>query len=382
MSNHSLIMAKERKGNFWISFMKGMCLICSMMVSYPAFGQKCAFFKYPDNRASFIIAIIQDSLYQQMQDTVLKVQTTSRTSFLLLDGTQIASAAVKDTINSILNSEEQINLKNVHLLILGNKAFFDQYSTCASSIFASKCYIQTDYREFDDTTYMAASFSTMNFSHIVTQMNKSQHWDIEIDNIKESSLRKPSKNRTPFGLGLGFSEMFLSEHRALYDIPNTLRSFDIRLSKELDDKYKLSAMLSFNIPSKKNMGSMESSFSDNDYNVMGATIFSWAVDFDRYVLTYGTLRIYTGLGITKTNLMVMYVKSSGGSGFKPQMYSYGSLSANSGAEFHFSKVIFDLRTSLNFSLNTGTIINSFNLSLGISYQFQRKQPVNYDYIRL
>jgi hypothetical protein len=276
----------------------------------------------------------------------------------------------------------QINLKNVHLLIVGNKAFFDQYSACASPIFASKCYIQTDYWEFEDTTYMAASFPSLNFSHIVTQMNKSHHWDIEIDNIKESAFRKPSKNRTPFGIGVGYSAMFLSERRALYDIPNTLGSFDIRLSKELDANYKLAAMLSFNIPSKKNMGSMESSFSDNDYNVMGTTIFSWAVDFDRYVLTYGTLRIYTGLGITKTNLMVMYVKSNGGSGFKPEMYSYGSLTSSAGAEFHFSRVFFDLRTSLNFSLNTGTIINSFNLSLGITYQFLHKQPIYYDYMRL
>lgn len=352
------------------------------MASYPVSGQKCTYYKQPGNMASFIIAIVQDSHYQQMQDTVIKVLITSKSSFLLLDGTQMPAAAVKDTINSILNSDVQINLKNVHLLILGDKAFFNQYSNCASRVFASKCYIQTDYREFDDTTYMAASFSTLNFSHIVTQLNKSQHWDIEIDNIKESSIRKPSKNRTPFGLGVGYSAMYLSEHRALYDIPNTLGTFDIRLSKELDNKNKLSAMLSFNIPSKKNMGSMESSFSDNDYNVMGSTIFSWAIDFDRYVLTYGTLRIYTGLGITKTNLMVMYVKSNGGSGFKPEMYSYGSLTSSAGAEFHFSRVFFDLRTSLNFSLNTGTIINSFNLSLGISYKFLHKQPVYYDYIRL
>jgi hypothetical protein len=353
-----------------------------MITIYPAFGQKCTYYKQPDNKASFIIVLVQDSLYQQMQDTILKVPIISGTSFLLVDGTQTPTAAVRDTINSILNSDVQINLKNVHLLILGDKAFFDRYSNCASRIFASKCYIQTDYREFVDTTYMAASFSNLNFSYIVTQLNKSQHWDIEIDNIKESSLRKPSKNRTPFGLGVGYSAMFLSEHRALYDIPNTLGSFDIRLSKELDNKYKLSAMLSFNIPSKRNMGNMESSFSDNDYNVMGSTIFSWAVDIDRYVLTYGTLRIYTGLGITKTNLMVMYAKSNGGSGIKPEMYSYGSLTSTAGTEFHFSRVFIDLRTSLNFSLNTGTIINSFNLSLGITYQFLHKQPVYYDYIRL
>jgi hypothetical protein len=375
-------MVKERKGYSRVSFMMGICLICSTIASYPSFGQNCTYYKQPDNTASFIIAIVQDSFYKQMQDTVLKVLISSRTSFLLLDGTRIPFTAVRDTINSILNSDVQTNLNNVHLLILGDKAFFDQYSNCTSLIFASKCYIQTDYREFEDTTYMAASFSTLNFGNVVTHLNESRLWDVEIDKIKESSLRKPTKNRTPFGLGVGYTELYLSEHKALYDIPNTLGTFDIRFSKELDKKYKLSAMLSFNLPSKKNMGNMESSFSDDDYNVMGSTIFSWAVDFDRCVLSYGTLQIYSGLGITKTNLMVMYAKSNGGSGIKPEMYSYGSLTTNSAVELHFSKMFLDLRTTLNFSLNTGTIINNFNLSLGITYQFQHKQPIYYDYIHL
>jgi hypothetical protein len=344
-------------------------------------AQDIKILKNTDGISSFVVTIVQENYYQRLNDSFENNLIKTKGLFLIINGTTLPEIKIRDTVNSVMNSEIPINKKSVHLMVVGDKEYVNRLNRYTEQIFASKWVIQTDTGSFQDSTYRKVSFAEMNLASILAHMNKINLWDIELITLEKVSIRKP-KERIPFGIGFGFTQLFLEDHHAFYDIPNTLNCYDILLSKSLDKNFKLSGVISFNLPSKKNAGTMETSFGEGNYSIMGSNLISLRVILSRYMYGYQGLKIYSDVGITKTNLMVMYMKK-GGTGFKPEMYSYGSLTVGSRIEIHFSdKLFIDFRPTTNFSLNTGTVINSFNLSFGVNYLIGRRQPDFYEYLKL
>jgi hypothetical protein len=161
--------------------------------------------------------------------------------------------------------------------------------------------------------------------------------------------------------------------------------FQIQINKQLGENYKImgNIAMSLKMPSKNNK-TMETSFSGDDYELIGSSIFAWSVDIAKFIKPKKALHPFVAVGITKSNLMLMYGRENGSRmSVKPEMYAYGSLSLTAGAELRFSERInLDVKASYHFSLNTGTRIDNFNFSSGLNINLGKKIKYNYHYLRL
>ena len=334
----------------------------------------------------FGVMIIQDSVYHQMNDSVAKVSSHTNAAFLLINGSQVSTADIKDTVNRLLNKDTQISKTNVYLIVVGTKAFFERQNRFSDRIFADKIFIQTDDPSYRPSSYKMVAYQHVNLEYIIREMSKSHIWEADLDEIRHIGQQDYSKQRIPFEIGIGLTKIFPSGVGTPYDVPQNVTTYDIQFARSLDEKYKFwgDLCIGLSMPSKGNMGSITPSFEDGKYNVMGYTLLSWSVNLSRFLTNSQNFKPFVAAGITKTNFIIMYMKTDGSNvNLKPEMYSYGSLALTTGFVIDFTeKVVFDFRTSYNFSLNTGATINNFNLSFGINYKLQRKKKYFYEFLRL
>lgn len=375
--NKQSSMAKLKPGVFLLFLILfGNCLL----------AQNCKLIKSTDYITPLFVTIVQEDFYSQMSDSILRLSTQTGAYFLLLNGSRLSSANIRDSVNSLLNKDVRIIKSKIYLMIVGTKAFFDLQNHFDLRIFASKYFVRTDGENINSSSFSTVGFRGMNLKDVVRIMSKSYLWETELEEIKKIQPKENLDVPGPLEIGLGISELFPSGIRNKYDIPEHITTYNIQISRSINSKYKFwgNVSLGMNMPSKNNMGSMETSFSDGVYNIMGYTAFSWSVNLSRFLSTYKDLRPFVSAGITKTNLMVLYVKS-GGSSMKPnfQMYNYGSLSLATGFEFNCSeKIVMDFKTSYNFSLNTGATVNNLNLSLGLYYKLIHKTKAYCEYLKV
>lgn len=364
----------------------GISVLLAILSMNSLSGQYCKLVKSSDFFIPLVVMIIQDSVYHQMNDSVAKVSSHTNAAFLLINGSQLSMVTIRDTVNFFLNKDAQLSKTNVYLIVAGTKSFFERQNRFSDLIFADKIFIQTDDPSYRPSSYQMVAYQHMNLEDITREMSKSHLWEADLDDIREKSKHDYSKQRIPFEIGIGLTKIFPSGVGTPYDVPQNVTTYDIQYARSLDEKYKFwgDLCIGLSMPSKGNMGSITSSFEDGKYNVMGYTLLSWSVNLSRFVTNSPNLKPFVAAGITKTNFIIMYMKTDGSNmNVKPEMYSYGSLALTIGFEAYFTeKVSFDFRTSYNFSLNTGASINNFNLSFGINYKLQRKKKYFYEYLRL
>jgi hypothetical protein len=355
-----------------------MQIIYSQHVVYYSNSSNSSMFK------SLVVIQCEDACFLQMRDTIAHNMSKTLSSYLLINSSKLTNPNIRDTVNYYLNTQN-LDVNKVYLVIVGSEQLLKKQNEFYDQIYAYKCYFPSEGSTINNRNYQVVPLNELNFHMIINQLQRYKLWEIDIDKIKEMTIKEYRPTKTPLELGIGFTEIFPNGFNTPYDIPTHMSVFQIQINKLLDKNYKLMGDIGIgmNMPSKDNM-TIETSFDGDDYELMGSSIFTWSVSIARYLKPKDDLYPFIAIGITKSNLMLMYTKqNSSQMSVKPEMYTYGSLSFTTGTEFHFSnRVNMDIKASYHFSLNTGAKINNFNVSAGVNINLQKKIKYNYHYLRM
>jgi hypothetical protein len=359
-------------------------IIISLFQTIIIFSQSVIFYSKIGISNPVVVIQCDDEIFAATKDTIESNSTKIIPSLILINSSKLKNFAIRDTVNFFLNTHN-LNVSKVFLIVIGGEQLLIRQTDFYDHIYGHKCYVSTDGSEMNVRGYFAIPIEELNLPALINQFLNQGLWEIDVDEIKGMTIKEYRRKKTGIELGLGFTKIFPTGIHNSDDIPKQMSVFQIQINKQLGENYKIMGNIgmSLKMPSKNNMN-METSFSGDDYELIGSSIFAWSVDIAKFIKPKEALHPFVAVGITKSNLMLMYGRKNGSSmSVKPEMYAYGSLSLTAGAELRFNERInLDVKASYHFSLNTGTRIDNFNVSAGLNINLHKKIKYYYNYLRL
>lgn len=359
-------------------------MVISLFQNISIFSQSVIFYSKISLSSPVVVIQCDDKIFAAIKDTVECNSNKIIPSLILINSSKLDNSTIRDTVNYFLNNHN-LNVSKVFLIVIGGKQLLTRQTDFYDRIYCYKYYVSTDRSEMNVQDYFVIPIEELNLPVLINQFLNQRLWEIEVDEIKDMTIKEYRRKKTGIELGLGFSEIFPTGIHNSYDIPKHMSVFQIQINKQLRNNYKIMGDIgmSLRFPSKNNK-TMETSFSGDDYELIGSSVFTWSVNIAKFIKSKEDMHPFVAIGITKSQLMLMYGHKNGSSmSVKPEMYAYGSLSFTAGTELRFSERInFDIKASYHFSLNTGTRVDNFNISAGLNFNLQKKIKYYYQYLRL
>jgi hypothetical protein len=365
-------------------------MIVSIFQIMSAFSQNVVFYSKTSVFNPVVVIMCDGASFMQMNDLIERNITKVTPSLLLINSSKLSNLAIRDTVNYFLNNQN-LNVYKVFLAIVGTEQLLKRQEDFYDRIYADKCFISTeniptdsiptDSSETNNKDYQVIPFDKLNFRKTINELTTAQLWETDMEKIKVKTVQEFHETKMPIELGLGFTKIFLHSNNSLRDIPSNMSVFQVQINKVLGNNYKLMSEIGFsmNMPSKSNMNMESGSIKEND-KLIGSTLFTWGVHIAKFMESKDAFHPFIAIGITKSNLMLLYTENSG---VDSETYAYGSLAFTTGTEFHFNeRVNMDIKASYQTSLNTGPKVSNFNLSAGLNINLHKKTKYYYQYLRM
>ncbi|MCP4552846.1 MAG: hypothetical protein GY834_12575 [Bacteroidetes bacterium] len=387
-----------------------------------AFSQDFKLIHKPDYSAHVYIIISENSVVNEVTKKIESEAKSHTSSYLIINGTNINSEIIKDSINNILNSELHITKTNVYLIIIGSGEFFNAHDKFTNDFFPSKYFVQTDSTYCNYTDYYHQYYDKLDFDKIYSVLGKKYLWMIDLDAIRMNYRLDYHSSRAEYGLGLGLSLTKLIGLRNENQLPGSFRSFDIYGYRRMNERWKIYGNLTFgfkrsNIKKKiKNEARSQidvSSWQSGDdvtvaldMEIEGMLFFSSSIEGRNFINTQHKIKPFWGVGISYTYFMntrvhidtVLTLNSSmenvgadfnGSSNFEQEksQFNHFGMILSTGFEYPFSdNTLFNFKTTYNLSSNSFNTniatINNLNFHMGLTFRLQGKKHSYYEYIRL
>jgi hypothetical protein len=371
-----------------------------------------------------VIAIIENDVFDEMNDKITEIMPKTNASFLIINGSYASVKTIKDSVNFMLNQGLEISKKNIYLVIVGNKLFFDNFNSFNSDLFPSKYYVNTENSVFDTPTYNSVLYSNVDMLTLVNTLKEKYLWELELEKLKNNNKTEYNLLNAEYGYGLASSVTMPISMRTSTYIPISFVTYDIYAYRSLNANWKVYAnfTLGFKIPdpqkeiqeqiqSQMDMSSIMSGGSSEvniNMTLEGRMLFSGGLEARYYLNSKKKFKPFVGIGLTNTYFMSMQAKidttmtvsssmMNGGNlgsampdgkiNSGQSVYKYWGLLSTGGLEYRLSDYfIFNLKTSYNLAFNTfnttQSALNHFNFQLGLTYRIQGKKHRYYEYLRL
>lgn len=391
-----------------------------------AFSQDFQLIHKSDNFAPFYIIISENSVIDEVTQKIEPEAKASKSSYLIVNGTNINSETIKDSINDILNSELEIGKRNVYLIIIGNGDFFNVHDKFTNDFFPSMCFVQTDKEKCNYTDYYHQYYDKINFDLIYSTLKKEDLWEIDLDTIKKNYRSNYYLSKAEYGLGLGLSLTKPIGLRNENKLPGSYLSYDIYGYRRMSKQWKIFGNFTFGFknPNVKKIMQEEikgqidysSMTSGDDVSVTidkeieGWSFFSGSIESRRYVSIPSKLKPFFGIGISYTYFKSMcshidttfMMNSSDMSGpddiddinidrensiMDQSKFNHFGMILSTGFDYPLSDIVlFNFRTTYNLSLNSFntniSTFNNLNFHIGLTFRLQGNRHSFYEYIRL
>ncbi len=351
-------------------------------------GQNFEYFNETENLHPLVVMLSQDVLVENMGDSIQNLCGSSKSSFLLVNASQVSINGIVDSINIVINQEESIDKTRIYLIVVGNKVFFDKYKQLSNRLFPSKYYIQTGPPIVDSTEFKVVRYNKMNLKEIVSAQSKTKLWQFDLDQLKKISIAELEPNNRAWEVGVGYSRHYPGPIKTDDEFPRVISAVEFQIAKNLNEKYKIWSSLAFNqiMFLNKKKGDMDPMDIDINKEISESMMFTRSLSLTRffYVTQSNGFKPYMSLGFSHTHLSLIYAEIKGSNpDMEMKQYSCGSLMFSPGLEINLSDQLrLNVRTSYHISLNSYNTMNNFNMTFALSYLIQRKGEPYYEYFRL
>ncbi len=392
-----------------------------------AFSQDFKLIHKPDYSAHVYIIISENSVVNEVTKKIESEAKSHTSSYLIINGTNINSEIIKDSINNILNSELHITKTNVYLIIIGSGEFFNAHDKFTNDFFPSKYFVQTDSINCNYTDYYHQYYDKLDFDKIYSALGKKYLWRIDLDAIRTNHRLDYHSSRAEYGLGLGLSLSKPIGLRNENQLPGSFISYDIYGYRRMSERWKIYGNLSFGLKRPKiekkiknevmsqiDVSSLQSGENvtvalDMEIEAMG--FFSGSIEGRNFINTQYKIKPFFGVGISYTYFMYMRAHidtsltinssmRSGGADFKDSFdfeqgnsnmdqsqFNHFGMILSTGFEYPLNdNILFNLKTAYNLSSNSFNsnmaTFNNLNCHLGLTFKLRGKKLSYYKYIRL
>lgn len=199
----------------------------------------------PEYGAPLLLMIVQDSLVDQISQSIQKAENDEKAGFVLINGTKTNPQIVRDSFNNFLNSRAKISKRFVYLIFVGDLDFFNRYDQFEDDFFANYHFLTSTELLPEERGITSSYLSEVNWSALVKELNRTYRWPVFIDELQSHYVTYNYKNNGRFGMGFGMGPLFFFPHNTDNYVPTAINANALIFERKLNERIYLNTSLNF-----------------------------------------------------------------------------------------------------------------------------------------